>query len=236
MESIRPYRRGFTLIELLVVLAIIAIITAVVLTSQSAFNKTLVLANTAYDVALTLRYAETYGIGSRSFGTTPNTGYGLHFMSGTSGSFTLFADTYPSVGLGSFCHPAPSYDPTGPSAVPGDCVYESGSGGDGTVQVYTLGNGITIANFCAELGTTWTCSSPNSVCASGTTGGLNSLDVVFSRPNPTPFMSENGLYPNPNISSEVTAACIALTSPQGGCKYISVGAAGQISANAASCP
>ena len=47
--------KGFTLIELLIVLAIIATVTTIALSSQSNFNKTLILANTAYDIALTLR-------------------------------------------------------------------------------------------------------------------------------------------------------------------------------------
>ena len=46
--------KGFTLIELMVVLAIIVVITTVVLTSQSSFNKSLILANTSYDIALSL--------------------------------------------------------------------------------------------------------------------------------------------------------------------------------------
>lgn len=224
MEPIRshPRNRGFTLIELLVVLAIITIITAVVFTSQSSFNKTLVLANTAYDVALTIRYAESYGLGSRAFGSSVDTGYGIHFASGTKTSFILFADTYPPVGTGSLCHPAPSYDPTGPSALSGNCSFDASQGEQ--VQVYTLGNAITISDFCAQSNGTWLCAS---------TGGLTSLDVVFSRPNPTPFMSENGSY---SATFPVTASCITLSSAQGGVKYISIGAAGQISTAATSCP
>ena len=80
----------------MVVLTIIVVITTVVVASQSSFNKTLILVNTAYDIALTLRSAETYGLGSRAFGGVVNAGYGLNFQSGTPQSFTLFADTYPA--------------------------------------------------------------------------------------------------------------------------------------------
>lgn len=223
MESIRP-RRGFTLIELMVVLAIIAIITAVAITSQSAFNKTLVLANTAYDVALTLRSAETYGLGSRAISGITNTGYGVDFNSGTPASFTLFADTYPSAASGgSLCHPSPSNGSTAPDAQPGDCAYEPGQ--DVKVANYALGNGITINNFCAETASAW-------VCANASSGAITSLDVVFSRPNAAPFMSVDGTYAVP----PVTAACLELTSPQGGARFVSVNATGEITANASSCP
>ena len=52
---------GFTLVEMVVVLAIITVISGVVLSDQTSFNKTLVLANTAYDIALTVRSVETFG-------------------------------------------------------------------------------------------------------------------------------------------------------------------------------
>jgi prepilin-type N-terminal cleavage/methylation domain-containing protein len=248
MEFTRSHR-AFTLIELLVVLAIITVITMVVITSQNNFNRSFILANTAYDVALTLRYTETYGVSSRTLtaggSSATNTGYGLHFSNSTPGSFILFADVYPPVGSnngkGTNCHPAPSYDPAGPSAVPGDCIYESSYGSGNAseeVQTYNLGNGVTIANFCAQslsnAGDTsnlyWWCSTSNG-------NELTSLDIVFSRPNPVPYMSENGLYPDPNNNNpEVTAACLELTSPQGGDRYIYIGAAGQIDATATSCP
>ena len=81
----------------------IVTITSVVLTSQSAFNKTLILANTAYDVALSLRSAATYGLGGHAINMMP-TGYGMHFELSTPGSFTLFADTYPAPSALSVCH------------------------------------------------------------------------------------------------------------------------------------
>ena len=217
------HHRGFTLIELLVVLAIMVIITSVVLTSQSSFNKTLILANTAYDVALTLRSAETYGLGNRVAGTVANAGYGLDFQKATPGSFTLFADTYPppsSTG----CHPAT--DPTAPNARPGDCVYEANQGEK--VTEYALGNGITVSDFCAYTPNTLSWS-----CANSGNQALSVLDIIFSRPNPDPFMSVNGAY---SASSPVTEACLTLSSPQGGSRFISVGASGEINATALSCP
>ena len=145
---------GFTLIELLVVIAIITIISGIIFTSQSSFNKTLILANTAYDVALSLRGAETYGLGGHALSAVP-TGYGLHFDRATPGSFLLFADSYPAASSGSACH-APTNTGGGLDAQPGDCSYESGTGKDTTVSNYTLGNNITVSDFCAFAAGAWT--------------------------------------------------------------------------------
>lgn len=202
----------------MVVLTIIIVITGVILSSQSTFNKTLMLANTAYDVALTLRSAETYGIGNRALGSVVNTGYGLHFQD--TASFILFADRYPSPSTSSVCHP--TTDATSPSALPGNCAYD----GDQSelVSTYELGNKVTVSDFCAQTAGSWSCKS---------SGALSSLDIVFSRPNPAPFISSNGLY---SAAFPATGACITLASSQGGTRHISLAASGQISANAASCP
>ena len=217
-----PYaHRGFTLIELLVVLAIITTLVAIVFTSQSSFNKTLVLANTAYDIALTLRSAENFGLGSRASGSTVNVGYGVHFQAGTTGSFIFFADTDPPVGAGT-CHPIIGNDPAGPGATPGDCVYTSS---DYEVNEYVLGNGIFVKDFCAYSGS-WSCAS----------GGLISLDIVFAQPNPEPSISKDGSYSTIPL---VTRACLTLASPSapsGPDRYVLVEPSGQITANASSCP
>lgn len=225
---------GFTLIELLMVLAIIITITSVVFTSQSTFNKTLVLTNTAYDVALTLRSVETFGLSSRGSGLSSSAGYGLHIESATPGSFTLFADTSPAPNALN-CHGLPaSGDVNAPDAKPGNCVYDQSQGeydpsqGE-KVTDYTLGNNITISDFCVSVLNSWSCTYAHD----GYNGGLSSLDIVFTRPNPDARMSANGTY---SASFPVTKACITITSPYGGSRFISVGSSGQIIANAPSCP
>ncbi len=214
--------RGFTLFELLVVFAIITIISGVMISNQSSFNKTLVLANAAYDVALSIRNTETYGVGSQTNISGVNAGYGMHFVNGN--TFTLFADTYPSPSATN-CHGISSNGIDAPDTLWGDCTYEAGSGKDVVVQNYTLGNGIKITNICAyDSGeSTWSCSNA---------GTLDSLDVVFARPNADTFMSVNGAY-SPSISK----MCLTLSAPQGGAsRFISVASSGSIVANATSCP
>ena len=53
---------GFTLIELLICCAIIAIVTGVVLVKYRAFDSTVLLKSTAYDIALTLREAQVKSV------------------------------------------------------------------------------------------------------------------------------------------------------------------------------
>lgn len=218
----RVVTAGFTLVELLVVLSIIVIVTTITLTSQGTFNKTLILANTAYDIALSFRSAETYGLGSRVLGTARNAGYGLHFDRAAPGNFTLFADIYPVPSSSSECHPAS--DPSSPAAQSGNCSYDSIQGE--RVTDYALGNRITIGDFCAYGAGSWSCANSRDY-------SLSSMDVVFARPNPDPFISVNGAYGTPY---QMTAACITVVSPHGGSRYVSISASGAITANAQSCP
>ncbi|MFA6408063.1 MAG: prepilin-type N-terminal cleavage/methylation domain-containing protein [Candidatus Paceibacterota bacterium] len=212
MESIH-LRRGFSLIELLVVFAIMTVITSAVLTSQSSFNKTLTLANTAYDVALSLRSAEGFGLGSRTAaGVSLGVGYGIHFDGTPTSSYTLFADkNAPNPAM---CHHLPpSGDKDAPDAQYGNCEYDSGE----KISDYTIGNGITISGLCSRK-------------SFGACTPATSLDIVFVQPDPKAYMSADGAY-----SSAITSACITLTSAQGGSYYVSVTSAGGIMASATSC-
>ena len=100
-----PTQRGFTLVETMVALGIFVIVTAIVFVGNSRFNNTIFLTNLAYDLALTVSRAQSYGINVRPFdsATKPfEVGYGVHFKRGPATtdpkesdnfSFVLFADT-----------------------------------------------------------------------------------------------------------------------------------------------
>jgi prepilin-type N-terminal cleavage/methylation domain-containing protein len=217
-------RGGFTLIEMLVVTAIIVVILGVIFSSQNSFNRTFVLSNTAYDVALALRNAETYGITSRGIGSDANIGYGLHFDDTSSNwtkSFIFFTDTNPVSTTG--CHPAPLGLTTTPDAKPGNCMYDAPGE---YLSTYNVNNGVTISDFCVLQSTTWSCAKSH-----GST--LTWMDIVFSRPDAQPFFSSSKTG---GWSSSYAQACVSLTAPNAtNPRYVSVSASGEINPTAACC-
>src|SRR5665213_782983 len=95
-RSARVSHAGFTLIELLVVVAIIVVISAVILIDNNKFGGQVILENLAYDVALSVRQAQVYGIAVKGFNYTNfQAGYGMHFSTATAldqTKYNLFAD------------------------------------------------------------------------------------------------------------------------------------------------
>jgi prepilin-type N-terminal cleavage/methylation domain-containing protein len=85
-------KAGFTLIELLVVVAIIVVISALILANTNKFGGETLLQNLAYDIALSLREAQVYGISVRADNGVFTSGYGMHFTMATPTTYNLFAD------------------------------------------------------------------------------------------------------------------------------------------------
>jgi prepilin-type N-terminal cleavage/methylation domain-containing protein len=162
----RNSKRGFTLIELLVTISIFVILTGVVIFNESKFNSTILLTNLGYDVALTIRQAQTYGINIKEFNDEGFLPYGVHFDKSDDAkkSFILFADV--------------RYDPIDRIAYPygfddlldlSECQVDLGC-----VSRYNIQRG----NYISDL---WVDDEP-----------VDSLDIIFQRPNPDAIIISNG--------------------------------------------
>lgn len=206
--------RGFTVVELLVALGIILIITTIVITGQTNFNRSLVLTDTTYTVAFTLRQAQSLGLSSRKFGTTQNAGYGVNFVSGANTTYTLFADTEPVAPGNAQSGACVGHSVTsGLDAKPGNCLYDSTNE---KVTTYTIGKGFTISSFCgADSGGTQRCSGSY----------LDSLAISFLRPN----TQANIVGVRSGTLIPLTSATITISSPDGSqTRCIKVTKVGQI--------
>ena len=92
--------RGFTLIELLVTTSILVVITSVVLVNNARFGGAILLQSLAYDVALSVRQAQVYGISVARFGAnTFSAGYGMHFDTTSPTTYLFFADAVSANGI-----------------------------------------------------------------------------------------------------------------------------------------
>lgn len=210
-------RGGFSLIELLVTLAIFTIVTTLIFIGQSRFGGTVLLTNLAYDVALTIRQAQSYGIsvkevapGSGSF----TAGYGVHFGFYTGNNtetdrartFVLYADKNNNR----------RYD--GNDA--GGCVPDSEC-----LSVFGVGHGNVISKICAVrsgLGASEECVDPSRFGSRD----VDYVDVGFKRPNPDAFIKTNL---NGADSVRYRGAKVYLASPAGRVKTVEVLNTGQIS-------
>lgn len=84
---------GFTLVEMMVTLSIFAVITGVVLAKYKDFNGGIVLTNLAYEIAITIRQSQVYGLSVKDAGSSQfNVRYGVHLVYPTNNTFSLFAD------------------------------------------------------------------------------------------------------------------------------------------------
>ncbi len=217
--------RGFTLVEMVVVLAIISVITGIALMSQSTFNRSLLLTNTAYTVALSIRQMQSLGLSSRVFDTVQNTGYGVHVAAATPESYLLFADI--SNTPGSIPANCVTGTPDTPEEKPGNCLYDTDGTPDGIVETFSFSRGYTISRFCGNVNTS------TRYCSTDSVSPLSALDIAFVRSNTE--IAANG-YRNgvwvPFVSAEIYISSADGTSERGIC----VSRVGQVSVTTETCP
>lgn len=148
----RGLLRGFTLVELLVSIAIIVIITSIVLVRYDKFDSTVLLKNTAYDVALTIREAQVRSVSAmRGDGVTTKSKYpyGVTFTPGAT-----LGKEYTSFRYND------------------EISYPRYTGGTATVNdilKMTIDRTMYISDVCAVTGMTYNCT-------------INRLDISFRRP------------------------------------------------------
>lgn len=214
--------RGFTIIEMLVALGIVAVIMTVVLLGQTNFNRSLILTDSAYTVAFSIRQAQSLGLSSRKVGTIQNAGYGVHFVSGATKTYTLFADTNPVAPGSTQSGACPGHTvTTGLDTKPGNCIFDT-TPADATVSSYTIRQGFTISNFCGV-------DTTGSTRCSGSY--LDSLSITFLRPSTqATIIGVRG-----GAIVPLTQATIYLSSPDGSQqRCVKVSTVGQIAVGACS--
>lgn len=128
--------KGFTLMELVVVAGIFVIVSAVVLANNNRFGGMMSLQNLAYDIALSVRQAQVYGISVRRVGASEfKAGYGMHFDIADKTHYELFAD------------------------LTGNSLFDASAGENVPPSPYIIGRDFRIADLCVTSGGTETCSA-----------------------------------------------------------------------------
>lgn len=182
---------GFTLVELLVTLSIFAITTGIVMTSQGKFDNSVLLTNTAYDIAITLRQAQTYGVNVKESetGVTDKfkSSYGLYFdtVGVNSKRFIMFFDADNNYKISD----------TGIACPKGD---------EECINAYKIKRGHYISSLCAVY------ASDSNTCIS-----KNSLDISFKRPNPEAVILANDETYFANNLNPINLVKITISSADG---------------------
>lgn len=153
---------GFSVVELLVSLAIVIVVTSITLASFPSFSSQLVLNNLAHEVALTVREAQVFGVGTRAFeGGFPS--HGIHFDINTPDQFVLFADI----------------DEDGEYDGTFDC---EAIGSAECVSVFSLRRNNEIDELCVTSDSGQTCRA----------GGIEQVDITYVRPDPEAVIYNDG--------------------------------------------
>ena len=201
--NLQPSNKGFTLVELLVTLSLFVVLTTIVIFSQSKFNGSILLTNLAYDVALTVRQAQTYGVNVREdvketkIAEKFQHAYGVHFdtKNNHDKEFILFSDSNNS----------------GKYNGNWDCKSSS----DSCVNSYSIKRGNYISSIFIISSDTG-CSSVDGGCS------VDKLDITFLRPDP------NARFDSPS-KNNITEAKIIISSANGDTRNVVVNSTGQIS-------
>jgi len=198
-------KKGFTLVELLITVVIFVTITGVVLVNSNKFDSTVLLDNFAYDIALSIKQAQSYGVNVKESSTGVfSSGYGVYFDPIESNvNFILFNDMYDIDNI-------VSYDKKYNGSVT-KCLIDDPE----CIQKYSLRRGVYIKSMCAGTDEADCINNP-----------INQLSILFQRPSLEAKIYINGLN-NPETSLKQYAK-ITLASIGGATSSIVVTSIGQI--------
>jgi type II secretory pathway pseudopilin PulG len=183
------FMRAFTLIELMVSLVVIMVLTTILLYRYPETSVRLTLANLSHTVSLLIREAQVRGSAIDSVNSSLG-GYGVYASTASPNQLVLFGDT------------VDSRVPKPYGITIGDGIFESGSPIDETKSITTLPSKYVIKRLCVGTSFPFSCNTMN-------VPAITSLTISFTRPNPAP-----SIYINNSTTTNFTAACIELRSPQ----------------------
>ena len=193
MRRTPSLNRGFTLTELLVTLSIFVFMTALIVSKYGAFNQNTFLTDTAYDIALNIHTAQTYGVSVKGTDyTDPNFG-------GASQTFdTAYGvDMFTSPGLNKLTYLFTDSDKNG--------VYNPGE-----LEIPSnLARGAYISAFCVGTGPADCKTDPHSIGSP-----IAHASVAFKRPNPDALISVDDTTP-PGTMEQWPYLQITVTSSDG---------------------
>ena len=207
--------RAFTLIELIVTIAIFALMTALIMARYGSFDQGTLLTSLAYDIALTVRTAQTYGVSVKTTQLSANdfsSGYGVEFDLSSPQQFVLYSDASAGERFSNFV-----------DVNAGDIV-----------STYNIKRGARITAICVANSTQKRCTTDQSAQGYSWYSGyvidatLSKIDIEFVRPNPDPLIYRvesatqlDGPYTDVKI--------IVQSADDGGQRVIDINQTGQIS-------
>lgn len=191
--------KGFTIVELMVSVGIFALMTALLLAKYGTFNQGILLTNLAYDLALTIRNAQSYGVNVKSaptgianYSNEFNLPYGVYIDDGVSikalpkNEVVFFVDLNNNQ----------KYDP---GATPSELISK-----------YTMKRGSYVSSICVNQ--LYSCGSAN----------FHNLHLTFVRPDPRATIKSD------HSSIYLVYAEIVLKSSDGKSKKVTINDLGQI--------
>ncbi len=161
-KNCKNTKGGFTVLELLISLAIFAVMTALLLAKYGTFNQGVLLKNLAYDIALSIRNAQSYGLNVKSANRNTNDfllPYGVHFSTNQPIEYIFFVD------------------------LDHDYIYDAEDNDSNTIDEKltktSITRGSSIKSLCVILNNESNCTV------------VNNLDIMFDRPNPNAIIRGN---------------------------------------------